>query len=92
MYMKIINGGCVDMKETFFIKNSSERRKIADSSLSCGKFMLLKDFIGLWFDPKGKNPMPNKDFFDMIFRFGCWTRFFLKETFYAVILFNVPSG
>lgn len=59
VYMKI-NRGYVDMKGTFSIKDSSERKKkISQTPVShlCGKFVLFKDFIGgHWFAPKSEKP------------------------------------
>lgn len=89
-----IDCGFVDMTGTFFIKDSSERRKITDSPHSCGKFLLLKALKVSGLILKRKNPMPNKEFFYLnLIRFVglLICMFSLKETLYAVILFNVSS-
>ncbi|KAJ0816328.1 hypothetical protein HanPI659440_Chr00c15g0727851 [Helianthus annuus] len=60
MYMKV---NYVDMKGTFSIKDSSERRKSADSPHWCGKFLFYK-VSGLILI--GKDSMPNKEFYNLI--------------------------
>lgn len=80
-----VDRGCVDMKGTFFIKDSSERRKLADSHHSCGKFLLLKDFIGLIL--KGKNHMmPNNEFFVLILIWLFDSSFLLKKLFAVIFV------